>query len=96
MEFKNTIVVMRVEDGFIYFDCEHHAGDSEVCARISTLCNVLVCNCLRNNINPVQYQPGRVHVEVNHPNALQIEVFETVLDAFRALAEEYPQNLRLV
>ena len=92
----NTVVVIRFEDDLIYFDCENHAGDREVCLQISAICNLLVCECLRHNIHPVQYKEGRVHLEVQHATENQREVFRAAEDMLKVLADRYPGNLRLV
>ena len=92
----NTVVVIRFEDDLIYFDCENHAGDREVCLQISAICNLLVCECLRHNIQPVQYKEGRVHLEIQHATENQREVFLAAEDMLKVLADRYPGNLRLV
>lgn len=92
----NTVVVIRFEDDLIYFDCENHAGDREVCLQISAICNLLVCECLRHNIQPVQYKEGRVHLEIQHATENQREVFRAAEDMLKVLADRYPGNLRLV
>lgn len=93
---NNTVVVIRFEDDLIYFDCENHAGDREVCLQISAICNLLVCECLRYDIQPVQYKEGRVHLEIQHATESQREVFYAAEDMFKVLADRYPGNLRLV
>ena len=92
----NTVVVIRFEDDLIYFDCENHAGDREVCLQISAICNLLVCECLRHNIQPVQYKEGRVHLEIQHATETQREVFHAAEDMLEILADRYPDNLILV
>ena len=92
----NTVVVIRFEDDLIYFDCENHAGNREVCLQISAICNLLVCECLRHNIQPVQYKEGRVHLEIQHATENQREVFRAAEDMLKVLADRYPDNLRLV
>ena len=92
----NTVVVIRFEDDLIYFDCENHAGNREVCLQISAICNLLVCECLRHNIQPVQYKEGRVHLEIQHATENQREVFRAAEDMLKVLADRYPGNLRLV
>lgn len=92
----NTVVVIRFEDDLIYFDCENHAGDREACLQISAICNLLVCECLRHNIQPVQYKEGRVHLEIQHATENQREVFRAAEDMLKVLADRYPGNLRLV
>lgn len=92
----NTVVVIRFEDDLIYFDCENHAGDREVCLQISAICNLLVCECLRYDIQPVQYKEGRVHLEIQHATESQREVFRAAEDMLKVLADRYSGNLRLV
>lgn len=91
-----TKVMMHISShGDIYFDCLNHAGDYTVCAIVSTLCNVLVSACIRSNIEPREYKPGHVTLDIEKTEYPLIEVFRSVWDVFLQVAEQYPDCVEI-
>lgn len=79
----------------IYFDCENHAEDHDVCTIISTLCNVLVAEMIRIGLSPQIYQEGHVRIEIPEAGYLTAYLFQTVKTVFEEVAEQEPKHVRI-
>lgn len=79
----------------IFFDCLNHTGDHDVCTIISTLCNVLVAECLRLNTKPTIYEEGHVRIDLEYASAPTIEVFRAVEEVFKGVERNHPDIVKV-
>lgn len=83
------------EGGSLEFECENHAGDSEVCMIVSTLCNVLVSSFIRSGLPIDEYESGKVLLYTEKANYPLVETFRTVVDVLEEVSSKYPENVKL-
>lgn len=91
-----TRVLCTIKPHGIYFDCENHADDKEMCARISTLCNVLVVASMENGKMPAVYNDGHVLIDLPGEPSKELEsAFTYVYKVFAVLEEQFPDKIKL-
>lgn len=92
-----TKVIMNITSNRhdIFFDCENHAGDHDVCTIISTLCNVLVAHTLRLGAKPTEYKEGHVRIDLEYASQPTMEVFESVLMVFKEIEKNHPDTVKI-
>lgn len=95
-KFNGTIATMTIdEDDVIIYKCEEHAGNREVCLMVSTISNLLICECLAHSIQPIEYGLGIVHLEIKHPTDAQKEVFTAAFYMLDAISKSFPEHFML-
>lgn len=90
-----TKVIFNIKPDMAYFDCLQHSEDHDVCTIVSTLCNVLVAECMRSGVAPKVYAPGHVCISAEKVDAKCIEVFEAVHTVFAQVEEQHSENVKL-
>jgi len=91
-----TKVIMDIhEDGSIFFDCENHSDDYDVCTIVSTLCNVLVVASNRANFEPTEYKPGHVRIYIPKAEYPLIETFRAVEDTLKEVQKQNPKYVKI-
>ena len=89
-----TKEIMKIDGDSIYFDCRCHAGNREVCAMCSTICNMITCACDRHGIPPAVDEDGHISYNIEHASKALRHVFEDAQRCFDAIAEEFPDYLK--
>ncbi len=79
----------------IFFDCLNHAGDHDVCTIVSTLCNVLVAECIRVDTRPTVYEEAHVRIDLDYVSPMTEAVFKDVYRVFEGLQENHPDMVKL-
>lgn len=90
-----TKIICHTDDKSIYFDCNNHAGDKDVCLQISAVCNVLVCHAISIGVHPQKYESGKVHIDIDNPSEASKEVFASCMQFLHVLAEEYSDYIKI-
>lgn len=92
-----TKIMLRISENRhdIYFDCLNHAGDHDVCTIISTLCNVLVAECIRLGSKPSVYEEGHVHIDIEYATPQTVEVFKAVEMVFKEIEKNHPDIVKI-
>lgn len=90
-----TKVMMNIDDiSGIFFDCINHADDHDACTIMSTLCNVLVAECFRQDREPTIYNKGHVRIDMPYSDAA-FEVFAAVEEAMRQAMHQHPDHIKI-
>lgn len=90
-----TKVMINIDDiSGIFFDCQMHSGDHDACTIISTLCNVLVEECFRQDREPTIYNPGHVRIDMPYSDAAY-EVFAAVEEVMQQAARQHPEHIKI-
>lgn len=79
----------------IYFDCKDHADNKDVCIMCSTLSNVLICACRRENIMPQKEEDGHLTISISEAKDTLISVFRAVQDVFDEVEYQFPFQLKV-
>lgn len=82
-------------DGPVYFECVGHAENKEVCAECSTLCSMLVRYIDKKGHAPEVCEDGHVKIGLNRSNMELHAVFEAAMLEFSALAERFPDHIKV-
>lgn len=82
-------------EGSIFFDCMNHAGNREVCIMCSTLCNVLIAACERAKVGDVMTSDAHVQCNINNADGALLEVFASVMEVFKGVAEQFPDMCKV-
>jgi hypothetical protein len=91
-----TRVLCTIKPHGIYFDCENHSNDNEMCARVSTLCNVLVVAAMENGTRPQVYKDGHVLIDIPGEPSKELEsAFAYVYKVFAVLEDQFPDGIKL-
>lgn len=91
-----TKIIFNVkENGEIFFDCENHSGDHDVCTIVSTLCNVLVRATEKADLVVDEYESGHVRIYIPQTKSCLREQFLTILDIFEELQTENPKYIKI-
>ena len=90
-----VLIDIPEEHGTLYFEVENHAGSRDVCAMASALTNVMVLRCDRKGYEVETYEAGRVRMIIENADPVTCSVATAVQDAFMALAEEYPSQVKM-
>lgn len=97
-----TKVICFLNDGNIYFDCSGHSnytnketGNNDVCVAVSTLCSMLVRYMQTQGIAPEICEDGHILFKKGSVKKTTREVFEAVMVEMRALAEGYPDYVKV-
>lgn len=93
-----TRVTLKTDShGDIFYDCENHAGDYDVCTIMSTLSNVLVAAALSEGVQPLEYDEdsGHVRIDIDYASAETVKVFDTVMEVIEQVAEQYPDYVKV-
>ena len=69
-----------------------HAGNSLVCAAISTLTGATL-NTLGDAAQNVVYESGHVEFDVQFTDGLQMGAFNVLTEAFEMLSESFPEGV---
>lgn len=81
-----------------YIDCglviDGHAGDSEVCHGISAISQMVANYVTEKGWGDVRVQEG--HLEIKNVTECGNDLFKAMSSAFRDIAEEYPENVKIV
>ena len=86
-----TKVIMHIsDDGSIMFDCVNHAGKKDVCIMCSTLVNVLITACRRENIQPTVDEDGHLRLDIEKAGPELISTFRAVRDVFYEVEDQFP------
>ena len=91
----NVIMDIAEDDSTLYFDCETHAGDKEVCLIMSTACNVLVLRCDKRGYDVDVCESGHVRIDIERADPETCAVARALLDLFLYLEEVYPENVKV-
>lgn len=95
-----TKVICSIHRTDIYFECEGHStfrneeGYNHVCAEVSTLCCMLVRYINSRGYDPVICRDGHIRIIIE-PDGNEAEVFKATMLEFRAIAEKYPEHLKV-
>ena len=90
-----TKVIMNIDEiNGIFFDCINHAEDHDACTIMSTLCNVLVAECFRQDKEPTIYNKGHVRIDLPYSEKT-FEVFAAVAEAMRQAASQHPDHIKI-
>ena len=95
-----TKVLCSIRRDNIFFDCEGHStfkneeGYNHVCAEASTLCCMLVRYISDKGYDPVICKDGHVRIDI-YPKAHEAEVFKAAMLEFTAIAERYPEHIKV-
>ena len=90
-----TKVMMSIDDiAGIFFDCQNHAEDHDACTIMSTLCNVLVEECFRQDRDPTIYNPGHVRIDMPYSDKAY-EVFAAVEAVMHQAARQNPEHIKI-
>lgn len=91
-----TKAIMNIDDlGNIFFDCINHADDHDACTIVSTLCNVLVEACFREDKEPTIYNKGHVRIDISNADEKTIAVFRTVEKVMLQAADQHPEHIQI-
>lgn len=90
-----VILDIKRDDGPVWFDCQGHAGDREVCGMVSTLLNFLVVYMEERGEEPVIYEKGHLRFDIEYSNMQINRVFQAVIKTLQALQKEYPERLKV-
>ena len=90
-----TNVMKSIDDiAGIFFDCQNHAEDHDACTIMSTLCNVLVEECFRQDKEPTIYNPGHVRIDMPYSDKAY-EVFAAVEAVMQQAARQQPEHIKI-
>lgn len=94
-----TQMMMNIDaKGSIFFDCRDHAEDREICAMVSTICNMLIVACKRFDIEPKEISEGDIaHVCFDIPEAPEplMLMFKSARDCFCELEDQFPFRVKV-
>ena len=85
-----TIRMRTATEGHV--DIVGHAGDSLICAAVSTL-TAAVLNTIGEAAQNVIYEPGNVQFDVRFTDGLQMGAFNVLVEAFEMLAESFSEGV---
>lgn len=92
---------MDEDEKNIFFDCMNHAGDRHVCGMCSVLCKTLIDASYRAEdyrgatVSDEDDSKGHVHFTVSNVDDILIGVFTSVMEVFKEIAEEFPDNCKV-
>lgn len=95
-----TKVLCSIHRESIFFDCEGHStfkneeGYNHVCAEASTLCCMLVRYVNSIGKDPVICKDGHVRIDIKR-DGHEDEVFKAAMLEFKAVAERYPEHIKV-
>lgn len=89
-----TKEIMKIDGDNIYFDCRCHAGNREVCAMCSMICNMITCACDRYGLEPYSDEDGHISYDIENANEDLMGTFKDAQRCFNAIAEEFPEHLK--
>jgi uncharacterized protein YsxB (DUF464 family) len=86
----------------LYFECLDHAeyrnpatGNNDVCVATSALCSMLVRYVTAERLPVKCCEDGHVQIEIVCPGFRCAEVFRAAMMQFEALAEEFPEHIKI-
>ena len=88
-------------DGPLYFECDGHSdyrnneGYNDVCAEVSTLCSMLVRYIDSKGYVPAACEDGHVKINIERSDMFINEVFTAAMLEFSALAERFPEHIKV-
>ena len=95
-----TKVLCSIHRDNIFFDCEGHSdykNDQDynnVCAEVSTLCCMLVRYIHSKGHSPTICKDGHVRIDIDI-RTREAEVFTAAMLEFKAIAERYPEHIKV-
>lgn len=91
-----TKIIFNVkEDGEIFFECENHSGEHDVCTIVSTLCNVLVRATEKQKLAIDKYEEGHVRIYIPQAKPCLKEQFIVILNMLEELAGDNPNYIKI-
>lgn len=91
-----TKVILNIDESSrLMFDCINHSDDHDVCTIVSTLCNVLVAEADRIDIEPTVYNKGHVRIDIPFADQITQIVFQDVMRCIQEAEHQNPQYLRV-
>lgn len=92
-----TKVMINVPEdgGDLFFEVDNHAGDIGVCAMASALANVMAIRAWKKGYDVEKYESGHVKIVIPIPDITTCHVAEAVQDAYMALADSFPDHVKV-
>lgn len=88
-------IKMTFEDGNIEYEGKGHAEKKDACIICSTLENVLICACRRQNIEPIEDRSGYLKISVPNADKSLTETFKAVREAFYSAEYQFPWYIKV-
>ncbi|MFR2564346.1 MAG: hypothetical protein ACLS8Q_05480 [Anaerovoracaceae bacterium] len=100
-----TELECRISEDEIMFRCCGHSGyrhpqtgNNDVCVITSAICSFLALYLQRTGIYDSGniFEDGNVMYRVDSPGAADRDVFETAMEEFRVVQDQYPKYIRIL